>query len=73
MDGRTALGGLLAASGVMFAYVAARALRRGVTGDAGTPTLFALGGITLFTLTMAALGVSLILRGRRVDPADAGE
>jgi hypothetical protein len=73
MDGRTAVGGLLAGSGLLFAYVAARALRRGVAGDAGTPALIALGGITLFTLAMAALGASLILRGRREEPGASSE
>lgn len=73
MDGRTALGGLLAGSGLLFAYVAARALRRGLAGDAGPPALLALGGITLFTLVMAALGVSLILRGARDEPGATGE
>ncbi|WP_276259448.1 hypothetical protein [Haloglomus litoreum] len=73
MDGRTAVGGLLAGSGLMFAYVAARAVRRGLASDAGTPALIALGGITLFTLAMAALGVSLILRGSREEPGATGE
>jgi hypothetical protein len=71
MDGRTVLGGLLATSGTMFAYVAVRAVRRGLVGDAGTPALLALGGLTFITLAMALLGVSLILRGRRDRPERA--
>ena len=64
MDGRTAVGGLLMASGGMFAFVAGRALLRGLR-DAGTPSLVALGGIATIALTIAALGVSLMIRGRR--------
>ena len=64
MDGRTAVGGLLLASGGLFAFVAGRALLRRL-GDAGTPSLVALGGIATIALTIAALGVLLVLRGRR--------
>ncbi|PSP97466.1 hypothetical protein BRC89_11230 [Halobacteriales archaeon QS_4_70_19] len=69
MDGRTAVGGLLAVSGSVFAFVAARALVRGLT-DAGTPSLVALGGLTTIALVIAGLGVSLLARGRREPPAD---
>jgi hypothetical protein len=70
MDGRTGLGGLLTTSGLLFAYVAVRGLRRGLAGDAGTASLAALGGITVITLGIAALGVSLFLRGRRDEPGE---
>jgi hypothetical protein len=68
MDGRTAVGGLLAVSGGLFAYVALTTLLRNA-GSAGTASLAALGGLSLVALTIAALGGLLLLRGRRAAPA----
>jgi hypothetical protein len=66
MDGRTTVGGLLMASGGLFAFVAGRALLRGLR-DAGTPSLIALGGIAAIASAIAALGVLLVFRSRRDD------
>lgn len=69
MDGRTVVGGLLAVSGSLFAFVAVRALLRGV-GATGTAPLVALGALATIALVIAGLGASLLLRGRREPPAD---
>lgn len=68
MDGRTAVGGLLTVSGGLFAYVAVTTLLRNAA-SAGTASLVALGGLSLVALTIAALGGSLLLRSRWVEPA----
>lgn len=69
MDGRTVVGGLLTASGGLFAYVAVTTLFRNA-GSAGTASLVALGGLALVALTLAALGGSLLVRGRRAAAGD---
>jgi hypothetical protein len=67
MDGRTAVGGLLMVSGGLFTYVAVTTLLRNA-GGAGTASLVALGGLAAVALTIAALGGSLLVRGRRTTP-----
>jgi hypothetical protein len=69
MDGRTVVGGLLTASGGLFAYVAVTTLFRNA-GSAGTASLVALGGLALIALTLATLGGSLLVRSRRVAAGD---